>query len=126
MQQQIYRQYENNLNFNGFYIYASWFLTGESRNYDSTEAIFGHTKPKHNLHQGGIGAWEIGIRYSYLDLTDDTIFGGTEDNITLGLNWHPNNNMIFKANVIMANTDNNAVEPNDDPLIFLFRFQFEF
>ena len=126
MQQQIYRQHENNLNFNGFYIYASWFLTGESRNYDSTEGIFGHTKPKHNLHQGGTGAWEIGIRYSRLDLTDDTVLGGTEDNITLGLNWHPNNNMIFKANVIMANTDNNAVKPNDDPLIFLFRFQFEF
>jgi phosphate-selective porin/CheY-like chemotaxis protein len=87
MQQQIYRQHENNLNFNGFYIYASWFLTGESRNYDSTEAIFGHTKPKHNLHQGGTGAWEIGIRYSYLDLTFESfeqaegstarIYGGT-------------------------------------------------
>lgn len=127
MQQQIYRQHDSeNLRFNGFYIYANWFLTGESRHYDSTEGIFGHTTPKHPLHQGGIGAWEIGLRYSYLDLTDNTILGGQEDNLTFGLNWHPNNNLIFKANVIMANTDHNAVIPNDDPLIFLFRFQFEF
>jgi phosphate-selective porin OprO/OprP len=59
-----------NLNFSGFYAFASYFITGESRAYLPSVAAFGKVKPKRNfdLKSGsGVGAWEVGLRYSTVD-----------------------------------------------------------
>jgi len=87
------------LNFEGYYAQASYFLTGESRNYFPRFAGFWRVKPKNDfdLSEGRWGAWEVAARYSYLDLDDGAsnipgggIRGGVADNYTLALNWHLN------------------------------------
>lgn len=110
--------------FAGWYLYGSWFLTGESRPYKGGK--FGNIKPK-NKH----GAWELATRYSVLDLNDGSISGGEEKNITLGLNWYINKQLRVMANYIIvdndqdANANGNAIG-KDNPNIFQMRFQAHF
>ena len=91
-----------NLSFDGYYVYGSWFLTGESRNYRADKGTFDVLQPKNNfsLRSGGRGAWEIGIRFSSIDLNDENVTGGQEDNLTVGLNWYPNPYMRLMANYV--------------------------
>jgi len=86
----------------GWYVDASWFLTGESKTYETKNAQFGSVKPKGIVGKGGIGAWEIGIRYENFDMNDADvgIFGGDGDQFSAGLNWYVNNTMRFMANYV--------------------------
>jgi phosphate-selective porin OprO and OprP len=77
---------------------GSWLITGESRGYVFEEARFKNPKPKGIVGKGGIGAWELLARYSSLDLSDEDIDGGEEDNVTVGINWYPTPNFRFMAN----------------------------
>ncbi len=86
-----------------WYVYGSYYLTGESRNYDWKGGAFKQTKVKNPLFKGGIGAWEIGLRYSggEFDNNDGTPTGSSDaDVLTAGLNWYPNNNIRFSANYV--------------------------
>jgi len=79
--------------FHGYYIQGSYFLTGEHRKYKPSAGSFSRVKPRENFSfGGGLGAWEVGLRYSGLDLDDSGINGGKLDTITAGLNWHLNPN----------------------------------
>ena len=40
------------------------------------------------------GAWQVGARFSYLDINDKGIRGGQVCDWTLGLNWFLNPNML--------------------------------
>ena len=71
-----------------------------------------------------MGAWELGLRYSQIDLNDDVIFGGEEENITLGLNWYVNPLIRFMANVVLIDTDPKA--GNEEVTAFQMRAQIEF
>ena len=51
---------------------------------------------KPNEH--GWGAWQVGLRYNYLNLNDKGINGGVLNDITLGLNWFLNPNMKLQFN----------------------------
>ena len=64
--------------FSGYYVQASYFLTGEHRPYKASDAAFSRVKPKANFmgKEGGLGAWEIAARYSHIDLEDGDINGG--------------------------------------------------
>jgi phosphate-selective porin OprO/OprP len=91
------------LNFSGYYVYATWYLTGESRaeayqTDDLNPATFRQIKILNPLSAGGIGAWEIGARLSELSLNDAGIQGGRETDLTLGLNWYPDAGIRFMAN----------------------------
>ena len=112
------------VDFQGSYIFASWFLTGESRNYKHKSGAFSRIRPNNNAGQGGVGAWELGLRYSQIDLNDDVIFGGEEENITLGLNWYVNPLIRFMANVVLIDTDPKA--GNEEVTAFQMRAQIEF
>ena len=102
--------------FKGFYIQSSWVLTGESFNY--VQGKFVRIRP-----QNPRGAWELGARYSIVDLNDKTITGGKERNLTLGLNWYtPGNQFRVMSNLIFVRTD--AVMADEDPIIFQLRAQF--
>lgn len=114
------------VSFDAAYIQGSWFLTGEHRSYSRKNAVFGGVSPKNPPGNGGIGAFEIGARYSTIDLTDGPITGGESDNISFSFSWYPNKYTRFLANYTIVDTDENAVVPNDDPQIFSTRFQVDF
>ncbi|MEN8206398.1 MAG: porin [Pseudomonadota bacterium] len=95
--------------FNGWYVYGSYFLTGEQRPYKASNGTFGRVKPKSVVGRGGHGAWELAARYSSIDLTDSGIEGGKDDNLTLGVNWYATPNIRFMGNYIHASTDPTSV-----------------
>jgi phosphate-selective porin OprO/OprP len=108
--------------FDGYYVQASYFLTGEHRSYKTSEAAFSRVKPKKNYsYSGGPGAWEIKARYSELDLNDDNITGGELNNVTAGLNWYLNPNTKIMWDYVHADKD--TVGQAD---MFMMRLQFDF
>jgi phosphate-selective porin OprO/OprP len=68
--------------FTGYYLTASWVVTGETRMYDRTVGYARRVMPT-----GRWGAPEIVARYSNVDLDDDAIHGGKFDQVYLGVNW---------------------------------------
>ncbi len=91
-------------NFMAYYAYASFFITGEHRNYKSSITTFDRVKPKKNFgKEGGAGAWEVALRYSEIDLDDTDIEGGNVANITTGVNWYLNPATRIMLNYILAN-----------------------
>lgn len=111
----------NNLGliFKGWYVYGSWFITGEHRPYDTQKAIFTSIKPIHSY-----GAWEVALRFSGLNLSDDSTIGGQEHNITLGLNWYVNDYVRFDANYIKVYANNAGL--CNQPSIYTVRAQITF
>jgi phosphate-selective porin OprO/OprP len=94
-----------------------YFLTGETQGYSKEEGVFGRVVPLRNFRtkrgEGvcGWGAWQVGLRLSYLDLNDKAIQGGTVYDWTLGLNWFWNPNMKVQLNVIAERRDQPGVAP---------------
>jgi phosphate-selective porin OprO/OprP len=96
--------------FQGGYVEVLYFLTGESRNYNPKLAAFDRVIPYENffLPRGedgrhfGTGAWELGVRYGWIDLTNRGIQGGILQDVTLGLNWYltPNAKMQWNYDII--------------------------
>jgi phosphate-selective porin OprO and OprP len=96
--------------FQGYYVEALYFLTGEHRVYDRRYPRFDRVVPHENAFfvdgcDGllcGSGAWQVGARYSWIDLSDSGINGGEVHDLTLGLNWFLNPNMKVQWNYSIA------------------------
>jgi phosphate-selective porin OprO/OprP len=54
--------------YDGWYVDASWYLTGEMRDYN--KAVFSRPKVKRPVNEGGPGAWQIAARYDVIDLSN--------------------------------------------------------
>ncbi|NNE43287.1 MAG: porin [Gemmatimonadetes bacterium] len=88
--------------FNAFYVYGSFFLTGEHRKMGSN-ATFGRVKPNTPYDgKGGAGAWELSARFSKVDLNDENVMGGQLQDFTAGLGWYLNNNFRWYMNYVRA------------------------
>jgi phosphate-selective porin OprO and OprP len=114
------------LDFSGFYVEGGWFLTGESMNYKVSKGSFSRVTPKGIVGKGGIGAWQVALRFSSLDLTDEDITGGEEDNFTFGLNWYATPNIRFAANYVNVVDVEGGTNDGDEPEVFQLRTQVEF
>ncbi len=115
----------------GFYLYGSYFLTGEHRNYGRRSGTFFRLQPKHTFHsrKGAWGALELAARVSFIDLNDGAIRGGKEANFTAGLNWYLTRNTRFMFNYTRAFVKDRGTPPAIDSgraHIFQTRFQTEF
>lgn len=98
----VERAGRSTVRFDGWYAQAGYFITGESRNFAIKSAKFKRIKPSRK-----IGAWELAVRYSKLDLEDEDILGGRQTGITAGLNWWVNQNIMFRFNYVRS-----LLEPN--------------
>ncbi len=102
------------VNFDGVYVQASYFLTGEHIPWNRRSGTIGRVQPFENFFlvrdcdgniQRGLGAWQIAARYSTIDLTDADIVGGSGDSFTFGLNWLWNANARMQFNYVRGNVD---------------------
>lgn len=113
-----------------WYVYGLWNIAGETWTYKAG-------LPSTMLPEDpAAGMWQIGLRYDHADLNDNTtltaaqgaVFGGKEDNWTLGVNWYLRSNFKLSANYVMVNSDKraSATAPviSDDPNILEVRAQF--
>jgi phosphate-selective porin OprO/OprP len=113
-----------NASFDGFYVQASWLLTGEHHPIDRERARMNRVRPHETFFfvargdEGldgcclGKGAWEVAARYDYLDVSSPTLgafpgapaiaSAGYEQAITLGLNWYLSPNARFAWNYAHA------------------------
>ena len=119
------------LNFKGFYVYGTYSITGESRPYDRRNGTFGRVHPKANFSwkERKWGAWEVGVRFSHLDLNDGPIHGGRMNLLAGGLNWSLNPNIRLMFNYIRAHVEDRKTYPPVDKgnaNIFQTRLQFAF
>lgn len=101
----------------GWYVFGSWLVTGESRRYSAGNV--GNPKPA-----GRSGAVEVLARYSRIDLDNDGIAGGRERNWTLGANWYVGQNLKFQANYVKADARRGA--QSADPGVLEVRAQLYF
>jgi phosphate-selective porin OprO and OprP len=108
----------------GFYVMGTWLITGEHRNYKRSTGAFDRTVPSHNLTDGGIGAWELALRYSGTDLNDEGVNGGRLNDITGGVNWYLNPNAKIQLNYVNARVDRVAAKGTAH--IFQGRFAVDF
>ncbi len=102
----------------GFYTEASFFITGESRNYK--KGRFTRVKPKSTK-----GAWQISGRYSVLDALENTV--GTEaSNISLGINYYLNKKARFMLHFIKTELKGADATDDIDGNAISFRAQYVF
>jgi len=91
--------------FDGFYVMGSAILFGGRHRYNAGEGEF--TQPSRGKTWGDV---ELAARYAYLNLNDPdvAIYGGAGEVVTLGLNFHVNNNVKFMLNYGINNHDRYA------------------
>jgi len=111
----------------GWYVQAGYFLTGEHRPYKKSEGAFDRVKPLKPYDKGGPGAVELKIRFSGIDLEDASLAGGTENNLSFGVNWYLNHNVRIMADLVRAMArDVNNTGDDADACIFIIRAQVDF
>jgi len=115
------RQTGSDLDFDGWYAQAAWFITGESRRYNRRKGSFRRTKPEHSY-----GAWEVAVRRSEIDLSSADISGGMECNTSVALNWYATDSIRVSLNYIDASAQPNSIGLDEDLSIIQARFQFIF
>jgi len=90
------------LDFDGFYVYGSLFLTGESRTF--RKGVVDRLKPHANFDpaKGTWGAVELALRYDQLDLTDLDFspLSHKAQTFTGAVNWYLNPNLKLMFNYI--------------------------
>jgi len=123
--------------FDGLYVQASYFLTGENRVYDRRAGAFTRVRPFENFFRvrdengyifTGKGAWEVAYRYSYLNLDHETaaILGGWAYDHTFGVNWYLNPYTRLMFNYIHSHISPQNNQPDTFIDVFAMRAQIDF
>ncbi|MCL2597250.1 MAG: porin [Paludibacter sp.] len=89
--------------FYGYYVQASYLLFGGKQRYDVTQSEF--TQPIRGKKWGDI---EVMARFDYLNLNSEDIYGGSGQNIALGVVYHINNNVKMMLNYQISQNDKYA------------------
>jgi len=112
--------------FAGYYVEAGYFLTGETRVYQTIDGTVGRQRPDRLFRKGNPfkrgtdgGALEVTLRYSTLDLNDGRATGGKLDDVSAGLNWY-----LTPATRVMLNYIYSDVADGGSANLVLLRYQF--
>ncbi|HEX8874020.1 MAG TPA: porin [Nitrosospira sp.] len=105
----------DNEHLTGYYGFASYFLTGESKTYHVRNGAANRIKPKQRFQWNGSGwgAWEVAAGYDYINLNNGVIRGGQMDMVRFALNWYPHPNVKVQNNVTHTLNINTAGSPSD-------------
>lgn len=122
---------QSGLNFDAWYVQAAWTLTGESRSYKGSDGEFKRLKPSQEFGFGegsGWGAVELAVRVDGSDLESGDIKGGSEEAITVGVNWYLNQNIRLMGDYRNAFNVSNSPEGDnvDNVHAFTGRIQLTF
>jgi phosphate-selective porin OprO/OprP len=107
--------------FQGGYAQVSYVLTGERRRYSRALGTLGGVRPRSDW-----GAFELGLRFSSLDLNDAGVDGGRLRNWTVGANWYIRENVRLSANYVAVDAELPTTGQSDSPHVFQLRFQLYF
>jgi len=103
-----------NLDFSGYHASATYTLSGEMRPYNRKSGILGAVPVAKTVNQGGWGSWELGARYSSIDLTDGLVDGGEMDIWSLGVKWKLTPVFVVDANYRYITLDRSGFESSSD------------
>ena len=93
----------NDSSYDGYYVTASYFLTGESRVYKK-RGVFNSPTPIADS-----GAWEVFARISQFDATSDTQ-GTVTEVLTVGTTYYLNKKIKFMANYLISDVSGPGAE----------------
>lgn len=113
---------------NAWYAFASFFPTGEKRNYKAADGKFDRVSIREPLDGGGIGAVELAIRYDAADLTDfaGVPTAGDYSAVTVGATWYPVSRIRFMANYTDSKNEAQLPAADVDVQTLQVRAQFDF
>ena len=83
--------------FHGGDFVGTYLITGETRPYNTVNGCFRDITPKRPVFDKGPGAWELVFRYSYSDLNNKGVHGGTFGRFTPMVNWYLSENVRLEA-----------------------------
>lgn len=101
-----------NKSFTGYYGYAAYMLTGETRPFKGGN--FDRIRPFKELGSSGLGAFELALRYDHIDLSSTPVEARADNrasSITAGLNWYFNPYTKLMINWIHFWGDNTPLDP---------------
>ena len=102
----------DNARFSGYYGYAAYMLTGETRPFKGGN--FDRIRPLGELGNGGSGAFELALRYDHINLADTPVLaraGNEASSITAGVNWYFNPYAKLMLNWVRFRGDNTPLDP---------------
>ncbi len=102
------------LEFDGYYVYGTWFLTGESRNLKAGN--FDRVKPwrEFDWEKGTWGAFELALRYDSFDFSETPVAanrGNRGKSITTALNWYLNGNLKLMFDWVHFQGERTPLDP---------------
>lgn len=89
IQSNVHSSTFNDPSFNGYYVVASYTITGEMRSYNKRNGTFRKLNVANGINSGGWGELDVYSRWSSIDLNDKNVTGGAMNTFSLGLNWSP-------------------------------------
>jgi phosphate-selective porin OprO/OprP len=103
--------------FQAGFIEAAWTINGTGRPYNlvpydgSSYAVLGGVEVPdgQRVTHGGVGIFELGVRFSAIDLNDGAVKGGREHDFTAGVNWYPDRNLKIMLDYVRADAAPSAV-----------------
>ena len=98
--------------FTGYYGYAAYMLTGETRPFKGGN--FDRVRPFQELGNGGFGAFEIALRYDHIDLSDTPVparAGNEASSVTAAVNWYFNPYARLMFDWVRFRGDNTPLDP---------------
>ena len=96
----------DDLRFHGGSIYLSYFLTDHFQPWNRQQGIIGRVRSftrRDDFARDLCGAWQIGVRWSFADLSDSNIAGGVGESITAAINWYGTPRIRWQLNCSYGN-----------------------
>ena len=122
--------------FQGGYVEGAWVVNGDGRPF-SLKAPYGgyfallqgvKVRDDQRISQGGLGVFELAVRFSAIDLRSGEVRRGQEQDFTTGINWYPDANVRIMADYVHARANPAAFQVGQgatvDSNIFVGRVNF--